>query len=223
MKSAVNIIKYNLREQRNLFIIEGSILVILTILSLVIPSWVSVPVFIIPTISTMLAVNFIISIIKFAQGISSDEGRVLFLAPIKGWQYLFAKNLEFIITQASVILLGYIGTLVSSEGSSLVAIVGLSTGFGLTIAYVLITAFIPIVASYFRKTFVRVVMTIIAFVVYSIFGFIIEIVSYFLPYVYMSIGDFTEINLVGILLNLISFGIVIWLAIYHIDNKLDII
>lgn len=224
MKNTINIIKYNLREQKNLFIIEGSILLLFTILSLVAPSWFSLSILMVTAVSTILTVNFIIGIIRFAKGISAEEGRVLFLAPIKGWQYLLAKNLENLIIQSAIVLLAYICTIISGDGGSLVGIVGLSTGFGLTISYIFITSFMPIVSSYFRKTFVRVIITIIAFIIYGIFGLIIEILTYeLLPYVYMIIGDFVEINLLSTVFNLIGFGAIIWIAIYHIDNKLDII
>lgn len=219
-----NIIKYNLKEQKNLFIIEGSVILIFTIVAFVLPRWFSLSVMMIPAVSTILTVNFIIGIIRFTQGISGDEGRRLFLAPIKGWQYMLAKCLEYIVIQVLVIIICYIATIISGNSGSLVAIVGLSTGFGLTIAYIFIIAFIPIVSSYFRNNFVRVLMIIAAFVIYGVFSFIIEILTYnTLPYVFMEIGNFMEINLISTLFNFASFGAIIWSAIYHIDNKLDII
>lgn len=224
MMNIKNIIKYNFKEQKNLFIIEGSIILIFTILAFILPRWFALSVIMIPAVSTILTVNFIISIIRFTQGISGDEGRRLFLAPIKGWQYMFAKSLEYIIIQVLVIIMCYIGTIISGNSGSLVAVVGVSTGLGLTIAYIFIITFIPIVSSYFRKNFTRVFMTIVAFLIYGILTFVMEVLTYsFLPYVYMQIGNFIEINLISTLFNLVSFGAIIWLAVYHIDNKLDII
>lgn len=223
MDSTINIIKYNLKEQKNIFIIESTILLVFTILSFIVPNWVTVSVFMIPSISTMLAVNFIIGIIRYSRCISSEEGRILFLAPIKGWEYMLAKNLEFIVIQLSVIVLACLGTALSGTSVTLVGIVGISTGFGLTIAFILITAFIPIVSSYVHLTLLKVVMTIIALIVYSIWTIIIEVLAYLMPYIYMEIGNFTRINLISALINLISFSVIIWISIYHIDNKLDII
>ena len=48
------------------------------------------------------------------------------------------------------------------------------------------------------------------------------IVSFF-PYVYIKFGTFISIDIIESIINLIWLAFLVWLSIYHLDKKLDII
>ena len=96
MKNIINLIKFDIKAQKVQLIIEISIIVFLTIQLSIFWSKLPSELIFIPVVSMILIVNSIMLIVKFLKSISIDEGRLLFIAPIKGWELVFSKYLEFI-------------------------------------------------------------------------------------------------------------------------------
>lgn len=104
MKNVLNILKYNFGKYNSgiskiLYIISFIILCILTL-----GIFIKVPfigelmsIMNIAFISTFLGINFVTSVIKFISQISKDNGKLIFTLPIKSWEFMIAKYIEFII------------------------------------------------------------------------------------------------------------------------------
>ncbi len=164
MKNIINLIKFDIKAQKVQLIIEISIIVFLTIQLSIFWSKLPSELIFIPVVSMFLIVNSIMLIVKFLKSISIDEGRLLFIAPIKGWELVFSKYLEFIC------------------------------------------------------------LTVISMAIISGVISILKLVTYLVfPRVYIVIGEFFELNLFNIFVNVITFGLLIFSSIYHIDKKLDIV
>lgn len=96
--------------------------------------------------------------------------------------------------------------------------------YGTIIAYVVVISFIVIFSSYINNIALRIVAVVIGgAVITGIVERIIEVVTDFFPYFYMKIGSFIEIDIIYSLLSLGWIISLIYLAIYHLNRKLDII
>ena len=70
----------------------------------------------------------------------------------------------------------------------------------------------------------QIATSIISMWIIAIVIVVLKIISYFIfPPIYMVIGEILEMNLFDILINIIIFGGLIFLSVYHIDKKLDIV
>lgn len=228
MRNIVNIIKFNLKAQKTLFIIEVSIILFLTLMGL--KTWFfdigigKGVTSILPAVSVMIVVNFIIAIVKFSLQISNDEGRIIQLVPVKGWEFLIAKYIEFVIIQIGLVILGILACFILRGGSTIVFISSVSETFGLLIAYMMITAFIIISASYFEKTGVCVLTTILGCLIYNLALFILQvIITIFIPSIDLVINDFIRVGVIDTILSVGCFGGLMALSVYHFDKKLDIV
>ena len=86
-----------------------------------------------------------------------------------------------------------------------------------------IAAFVVIVSSYFNKSAARIFMTILSICIYvSIVDSIKWLNITILPYFYVRIGN-TEYNIVNSVIGLASLALIVWIAIKHFDNKLEIV
>ncbi len=224
MRNIANIIKFDIKSQKVQLIIEVAVILFSTIqLSMF---WRKLPseLTLIPVISIVLIVNSIISIVKFFKSISIDEGRLLFTAPIKGWELICSKYLEFISSGLILIILTIVGTMITGGNINLLIITSMSILWGFFILFILITSLSVIFKSYFSNTGICIVLTVVSMVIISGIISILELVTYFIfPSVYIVIGEFFELNLFNIFVNLITFGLLIFGCIYHIDKKLDIV
>ena len=134
----------------------------------------------IPVISIVLIVNSIISIVKFFKSISIDEGRLLFTAPIKGWELICSKYLEFISSGLILIILTIVGTMITGGNINLLIITSMSILWGFFILFILITSLSVIFKSYFSNTGICIVLTVVSMVIISGIISILELVTYFI-------------------------------------------
>lgn len=224
MRNIVSIIKFDIKSKKIQLIIEFAVILFFIIRRLILGGRVPSDVTFIPVISVVLIINFIISIGKFLKSISIEEGRLLFLTPIKGWELICAKYLEFIGLGLLLILFTSIGNMIIGGDSKLIIITSLSILLGVFILFILITSLIVIFKSYISNTGTCVILTIISMWIIAILIVLLKIISYFIfPPIYMVIGEILEMNLFDILINIIIFGGLIFLSVYHIDKKLDIV
>lgn len=231
MKNIINIIKYNFAKYNmgvgKVFYIIGLILILLVNISTFvrIPYLSEILSFInIGFVATFLAVNFITSIVIFYKQVSRDEGRLIFIFPIKAWEFIIAKFIEFIIIQGGFAVIVYLFSLISANSvSGLVRLVSISVAFGTIVAYIFIASFTVIFSSYFNNTALTILAVILGggFIQSIVEGAIWAVTSVF-PYVYMRVGTFIEVDIINTLLSLAWTGVLVYMAIYHLDKKLDI-
>lgn len=174
---------------------------------------------------TFLSINFIWSLVRFQTQISKEKGKLLFTLPIKSHEFIIAKIIEFILIQGIIVFITMLMTLIS--GNSLRDLVNLSSiavMYGTIIAYIIIISFMVIFSSYIKNTALYILAVVIGgSIIQGIVEGIIKTITNFLPYIYMKIGTFIEIDLVHSLLSLSWIIFIVYLAIYHLDKKLDII
>lgn len=224
MKNIINIIKYNLKSQKIALIIEAIIITLGLPLGIVFGLIFPGEFYYTPVISVALSINFIVAIVRFIKALSSEDGRMIFIAPISGWQFILAKFLEFLMIQIAVIILVCILTVISSGGISLILSVSSSILLGVSTAYIFITSFIVIISCYFNKVSMRVFMTIVAMILFGIvIGSLKGINVLALPYFYVSIGNLIMLNIMNIIIDIIAYLGLIAGSIYCFDNKLDIL
>ncbi|MDI9219033.1 hypothetical protein [Clostridium tertium] len=232
MKNILNILKYNFGKYNSGIskILYMSVFIILCMLTLGI--FIKVPfigelmsVMSIAFISTFLAINFITSIIKFISQISKDNGKLIFTLPIKAWEFMIAKYIEFIILQGSIALVAYIVS--SLSGNAMAEVVKMAVfgvAFGTTAAYIVITSFIVIFSSYIYNVGLCILAVIVGGgIIQSFVSGINRFITNLFPYVYLKLGSFIEIDLISMLLGILWVGILVTIAINYLDKKLDII
>ena len=224
MKNIVNLIKFDIKTQKVQLIIEIAIILFFTIQLSIFWSKIPSELIFIPVISIVLIVNSIMLIVKFFKSISIDEGRLLFIAPIKGWELVSSKYLEFICLGLILIVLTIIGTMLTGGKVNLLIMTSMSVLWGFFILFILITSLSVIFKSYFSNTGICIVLTVVSMVIISGVISILKFVTYLIfPSVYIVIGEVFELNLFNIFVNVITLGLLIFSSIYHIDKKLDIV
>ena len=224
MKNIINLIKYNLKSQRIALIIEAIIITLGLPLGMLFGLIFPGEFYYIPVISVALTINFIVAIVKYIKSLSSEDGRMIFMAPISGWQFILAKFLEFLIIQVSAIILVCILTILSNGDIFSIFKIATSILLGLSTSYIFITSFIVIVSCYFNKVSMRVFMTIVSMILFGIvIGSLKGINILSLPYFYVSIGNLITFNIINMIIDLIAYFALIAGSIYCLDNKLDIV
>lgn len=174
---------------------------------------------------SVLGINFIVSIVTFSLQISKEQGKLVFMFPVKSWEYMIAKYLEFIIFQLAVVsIFSLIAVVAGSSIREVLVTAVIATGVGTSIAYIIITAFIVIVASYIHNTVLCIIAVIFGGgILQTAIELIILGITRFLPYVYLKIGVFLEFDLIEILLQTICVVMLVIISTKHLDKKLDII
>lgn len=232
MRNVINILKYNFGKYHTgnskiLYLIGFTILCISSLATFTRIPMISefMSLLDIAFISTFLGLNFIGSIIRFARQISKEKGKLLFTFPVKSSEFLIAKILEFIIIQGAIVLVAYIGSLLSGNSlAGLIKISSVAIMYGTIIAYVVGISLIVIVSSYINNMALSIVTVVIGgSVIVGIVERIIEVVTNIFPYFYIKIGSFPEIDIIYSLLSLGWIISLIYVAIYHLNKKLDII
>lgn len=230
MKNVLNLIKYNnfLKRNNNISsIIFGIIaLVVLIISNFIDIAGYSLIYVNIPIVAIALLVNFIDSIVHFAKSFSKENARWEFLFPIKGIEYLLSKYIEFAAFQfgfATIIALISLAGNATSLEIETVALINYGVAVAMTSGFIVLTSVISIVCSYFDKTALRIIFSIIGTMIFSsISEFFEGIVNRILPYVYMSINGNITIGIFETLVSIaLTVGIVI-VAMKQIDNKLEL-
>lgn len=232
MRNIINLLKYNFGKYHTgtskiLYIIGFSFLIINTFSILIaIPGLREVlALFNIGVISTFLSINLLLAIVRFVRQISKEKGKLLFTLPVKSNEFLISKILEFIIVQGAIVIVAYIMALISpSSVASLIRKVSISVAYGTTVSYIIIISFITIAISYIKNTALGVITVLIGgSIITGIADKIINLITNLFPYLYINIGGFIEIDIIYFLLSLASITLLVYLAIYHLEKKLDII
>ena len=226
MKNIFSIAKYSFRTLRIMYLIEAIILV-LALGSSSFLSKFTQGLDLIPAVSILIATNFIAHIIIFSMQLSKEYGRLLFLAPISGIDFILGNLLELIFINLFITIIVALGAMVNSGNfPSIVLNISLSMSLGTIISYLIITALIAILGSYIRSTALCVLAVIGASIVGSIiYSFIANLILYFLPYMYMTIGKYgaIELDIFAIIIDILALIILQIVAANRIDKKLDII
>lgn len=176
-------------------------------------------------ITLFLVINLIISLVRFSKEISKDRGKLVFTLPIKSWEYIVAKYIEFIILQGSIVLIAYIITSLSGNlMAETVKLVALSTAYGIIAAYIIITSLIVIFSSYISNSGLCLLAVIVGGgIIRSFVSNLNRFITALFPYVYMKIGSFIEIDIISSLLWGLWVIALVITSIYHLDKKLDIV
>lgn len=224
MKNIINIMKFDIKNKKVPLIIGGAVILFFIIQFSTLLRWIPAELAFIPVISVTLVITLITSIVSFMKSISNNEGKLLFLTPIKGSELIIAKYLEFIGEGVAAIVLVSLGTIIAGGNTTLVIVTATSILFGLLVVFILITSLTTILKSYFSNVGICILLTVIAMVVFGMVISVLELIAYMLlPGIYIIIGEFFELSIFNILINIAAFGTLIFLSKYHIDNKLDIV
>lgn len=232
MNNILKLLKYNFGRYNSGVSKLSGVIVVIIILLLGASTFINIP-FVSEIVGltnmafvvSVLGINFIVSLVTFFLQISKEQGKLIFMFPIKSWEYLAAKYLEFIIFQLGITLVfSVIAVISGSSVQSMLTVAVLATGFGTIIGYIIITAFTVIVASYIHNSALCLIAVIFGGgIVNSIVETIIWGITRFLPYVYIRIGSLVELDLISVLLEgLCIIGLLI-IANKHLDKKLDIV
>lgn len=222
MKNIKNILWFSLRSYKIFYAILLSILLGLSILDIFIlgcPTGEDL----ISFMSIITIVAFIFLIIQFCNEISKGQGRLLFMTPIKAWEFLSAKYILHtgvqIIIVASTSLIAFFGNV---KLESEIFITGLSLLCSFAVIYIIICSLIIIYGSYISNEGIVVVLVVITSIILpSLLGFIVEMLLYYLPYFYLRIGVF-EIDILFTIIMIALFGSMIYISNRLLDTKLDI-
>lgn len=232
MRNIINILKYNFGKYHTgtskiLYLIGFAFLIINTFATFTrIPLLSEVMSLLdIVFIATFLGVNFIAAIIRFTKQISKEKGKLLFTFPVKSSEFLIAKILEFVIIQAAIAIVAYILSLLSGNSlADLIKVSSISIMYGTIVAYVVVISFIVIVQSYIKSIGLSILAVVIGGPIISgIVDKINDLITNIFPYLYLKLGSFMEIDIIYFILSLGWIIFLIYLAIYHLDRKLDII
>jgi hypothetical protein len=226
MKNVLSIVKYTFKTLRIMYLIEAVILV-LALGSSSFLSKFTLGLDLIPAVSILITMNFISHIIIFSMQLSKEYGRLLFLTPISGVDFILGNLLELVLVNLFITIIINLGLMVNSGNYSFIILsISLSVSIGTTIAYLIITALIAIIGSYIRSTSLCVLAVIAANIVGSIiYSFISNLILHFLPYAYMVIGKSgaIEIDIFSVLIDTLALIILQFVAANRIDKKLDIV
>lgn len=223
MRNIVNIIKIDIINKKVQLIIQNAVILFFIIQLSTIWSWISSEYIFIPVISVTLIISLISAIVKFMKSISSEEGRLLFLAPIKGWEFLAAKYIGFLIDGTVLILLSIVGAAISGGELSMLSVTAISILCFSLILLILITTLTIIYKSYFNSTGICIILTVITMGILGGAISILQLICYIaLPSLYLIVGEVLEINLFNSFINIVIFSGLIYLSIKCIDEKLDI-
>ncbi|MGL5353808.1 MAG: hypothetical protein ACRDA5_10875, partial [Clostridium sp.] len=155
MKNVLNIIKYSFNSLKLLYFIEAIILIIGGVISILISRFTG-GLDTIVLVSVMATMNFIAHFILFAKELSKDNGNLLFLAPIKGIEFIIGNLLELVIV--NIIIVAIMSLINIGSFNMELLQINISISIGLITAYLIITSLIGIVAPYIRNKFLSVIV-----------------------------------------------------------------
>lgn len=173
--------------------------------------------------------TLIMAIIRMCNEIGKEEGRLLFLAPIRGIEYVMAQYLKFTVNTMGGVLVIIIICLLNGldkEQLKVYAVVGTLIYILTFCLFAIITSMVLIVRSYVKTTSLCVVAIVIGCSVYQA---IIEILRYSFEKigltVYMYIensGQTIEIELISLVIRIALIICLVVVGIKHFDKKLEI-
>lgn len=232
MRNIINLLKYNFGRYHTsksvIFYVIGIIVLLFNSMGLFIKLPIAaqiISVLNVSFIAAFLSVTFIWSIIRFKSQISKEKGKLIFTFPIKAYEFMIAKIIEFIIIQGIIVFLANIVSLISgNDFMNLISTTSTAVMVGTTVAYITIICFITIFSSYIKNTGLCVLAVIFGGGIIQVFieSVIDGIVSFF-PYIYIKFGTLFSIDIIYSVINLFWLAFIVWVSIYHLDKKLDII
>ncbi len=225
MKNIIGVMKHTFKTLRITYIIETVILA-LSFFSSNFLSRYTLGLDLVPTVAIILTINFIAHLIVFSLQLSKDHGNLLFLAPIKGIEFILGHFLELLLIDSFAILFAaVVGSINAHSFASMLIFSSLGILIGMLSAHLIITGAIAIVGSYIRSTGLCVLGVILACGIGNgIYDWFNKAIISFLPYFYMNIGrlGLIEIDIFSALLDLIVLIGLQLVAAHMIDKKLDI-
>lgn len=181
----------------------------------------------IPTVATLLTMNFVAHLIVFSLQVSKDHGKLLFLTPVKGIEFILGHFLELLLVDSFIIVVtSFVGSINSHSIASTLITSSLGILLGLLSAHLLLTGTIAIVSCYIRSTGLCILGVILCCSIgESIYSWINNTIISFLPYFYLSIGKLgiIEIDIFSVVIDIIALVGLQIVAAYMIDKKLDIL
>lgn len=244
MRNCINIIKYNLKNHKVLYIVELAVL--LTCLIAGIGSKKIITFSLLNAANGTLAafviivINTVVQIVLTCKEVKKENGNLLFTVPIKGWEYILAKVLEvflvnLVVFAISALSLGTNGgvqaiigefTMGTLNGSSigsmavwgvLLSVVSYSSWL-IVLLMIIVTA-----ASYIEKNGLR-VLAVVGFetIGLSIYSLLIAQITNIIPKINLVIQTGNKINLVEVIINLIVIVGLGYFSARSIDEKLSI-
>ena len=232
MRNIINLLKYNFGRYHTsksvIFYVIGIIVLLFNSMGLFIKLPIAAQIISVLNMSfivTFLAATFIWSIIRFKSQISKEKGRLIFTSPIKSHEFMIAKIIEFIIIQGIIVFLANIVSLISrNDFMNLISTTSIAVMIGTTVGYITIICFITIFLSYIKNTALCVLAVIFGVgIIQVLIESVINVIVSFFPYIYIKFGTFFSIDIIYSVINLIWLVFLVWLSIYHLDKKLDII
>lgn len=225
IRNILGVMKHTFKTLRITYVVEAVILV-LAFFSSNFFSRYTLGLDLVPTITIILTINFIAHLIIFSLQISNDHGKLLFLTPIKGIEFILGHFLELLLVDSFAILfVAVVGSINAHSFASILIISSLGILIGLLSAHLIITGAIAIVGSYIRSTGLCVLGVILACgIANGIYDWLNKAIISFLPYFYMSIGRLSliEIDIFSTLIDLVALIGLQLIAAHMIDKKLDI-
>lgn len=225
MKNIVNVMKYSFKSLKILYFIE----LIIVLLGLVTGRFIAMFTGgwdIVAVVATLGTANFIAHIILFSNQLSKEYGRLLFITPIRGIEFIIGNLLELILVNLGFILITIIINIVNIGTINSEILISMVASMWLIVAYLIITSLIVIFASYIRNTFLVIITVVFASIIGNgVYEAISSRILGWLPYVYMTIGERNIIE-IDIISSILGLGILIALQIVaasHIDKKIDIV
>ncbi|CDM70416.1 putative membrane protein [Clostridium bornimense] len=190
MKNIKNILWFSLRSYKIFYALLLSILFVLAILDIFIFNC-PLGADLITFMSIITTVVFIFLIIEFCNEISKGQGRLLFITPIKAWEFLSAKYILHMVVQIIIVAtISFIAFIGNVKLESEIFITGLSLLGSFTVMYIIICSFIIVYGSYISNDGIVVVLVVITSIILpSAAAWIIDKVLIFLPYIYLKIGS----------------------------------
>lgn len=108
--------------------------------------------------------------------------------------------------------------------AEVVKMASFGVAFGTIAAYIIITSFIVIFSTYIYNIGLCILSVIVGGgIIQGFVAGINKFITNLFPYVYLKIGSFIEIDLISMLLGILWVGILVTMAVNHLDKKLDII
>lgn len=224
MKELVKLISHDLKYEKK-FLVNMIIVAIVSIAcSIISIGNFSLSIFLMPYLEVMLIVFFIYDIVIFCKNLSKESGNFLFLAPIKGKQYILATYIEYLL-RTIILNLIVIGSVFLFNNNALnvkvYIITGIATMFGLLICLIFITCGIVICSSFISINGLNIACCIVfPMIIFSVIGLFQKIFMY-IPYIYLNVNGI-EVNLC---FSILSLAFIVYLILFSaklIDKKLDI-
>lgn len=225
LKNIFAVAKHTFKTLRITYIVEGVILLI-ALFSSSFFSRFTQGLDLVPTVSILLTTNFVAHLIVFSLQISKDHGNLLFLTPIKGYEFLVGHFLELLAVDTfTVFVIILVGSINSGAIASLLLTASLSILVSLLSSHLVITSAITLIGTYVKSTGLCVVLVIIGCIIgNSIYSWLSKAILSFLPYFYMTLGNLRliEIDIFSLILDILALVLLQGISAYIIDNKLDI-